>query len=301
MSGPALDRLLPEVGTAPPTDRFLRRAARSRLFVAGSALTAVYLLIALGGLVILAVPSLHHTYLNQDLSTAFSAPGSNGLLGTDGLGRSMLSRLVVGIAVSLGISSAVTVFSIAVGGVIGLTAGYFGGRYDQLVSAVIDVTWGFPVILLAVVLAGVLQPGVWIVILAIACINWAGFARILRGEALSLRERDFVKASRALGVPSLRIIQRHLVPNVVAPTIVLTSYYLAVAVIAEAGLSFIGVGIQLPTPSLGAMIADGQTYWAVSAWIVLLPAIALAVLVIGLNALGDGLRDILDPRMRGRL
>jgi peptide/nickel transport system permease protein len=292
---------LPEVGTAPPTDRFVRRAARSRLFLVGCTITAIYLVVAVVGVVILAVPSLHHLYLDQELSTAFSAPGSNGLLGTDHLGRSMLWRLVVGVAVSLGISTAVTTFSIVVGGVVGLTAGFYGGRYDQLVSGVIDVTWGFPVILLAVVLAGVLEPGVWVVILAIACINWAGFARILRGEALSLRERDFVKASRALGVPSRRIIRRHLVPNVVAPTIVLTSYYLAIAVIAEAGLSFIGVGIQLPTPSLGAMIADGQTYWTVSAWIVVLPAIALAVLVIGLNALGDGLRDILDPRMRGRL
>jgi peptide/nickel transport system permease protein len=301
VSTPALNDLMLEVGVAPPTDRFLRRARRSRLFVVGCSITAVYLVVAAIGLVILAAPSLHDTYLNQNLSSAFSGPGSSGLLGTDQLGRSMLSRLAVGVAVSLGISSVVTVFSIVVGGVVGLTAGFFGGRYDQLVSAVIDVTWGFPVILLAVVLAGVLRPGVWIVVLAIACINWAGFARILRGEALSLRERDFVKASRALGVPPLRIIWRHLVPNVVAPTIVLTSYYLAIAVIAEAGLSFIGVGIQLPTPSLGAMIADGQTYWTVSGWIVLLPAGALAILVIGLNALGDGLRDILDPRMRGRL
>ncbi len=163
------------------------------------------------------------------------------------------------------------------------------------------MTWGFPVILLAVVLAGVLAPGIKTVVLAIALIIWAGFARILRGEALSLRERDFVKAARALGVPPLRIIWRHLVPNVVAPTMVLTSYYLAISVIAEAGLSFIGVGIQLPTPSLGAMIADGQNYWSVSAWIVVLPAAVLATLVIGLNALGDGLRDVLDPRMRGRL
>ncbi len=300
MSTQAFTTELPEIG-APPTDRFRRRAAHSRLFVFGFCITVIYLALALAGMLILAIPSLHHTYLNQNLSTAFSAPGANGLLGTDELGRSMLFRLIVGVAVSLGISVSVTVVSIAVGGFVGLTAGFFGGRYDQLVSAVIDVTWGFPVILLAVVLAGVFQPGVWIVVLAIACINWAGFARILRGEALSLRERDFVKASRALGIPSARIIQRHLIPNVVAPTIVLTSYYLAIAVIAEAGLSFIGVGIQLPTPSLGAMIADGQTYWTVSSWIVLLPAAVLATLVIGLNALGDGLRDILDPRMRGRL
>ena len=286
---------------APPADRFVRRAARSRLFVVGCSITALYLVLAVIGVVFLAIPSLHHFYLSQNLTAAFSAPGSNGLLGTDELGRSMLARLVVGVAVSLGISISVTAVSIVVGGFVGLTAGYFGGRYDQFVSAVIDVTWGFPVILLAVVLAGVFKPGVWIVVLAIACINWAGFARILRGEALTLRERDFVRASRALGVPSAKIIQRHLIPNVAAPTIVLTSYYLAIAVIAEAGLSVIGVGIQLPTPSLGAMIADGQTYWTVSSWIVLLPAGVLATLVIGLNALGDGLRDILDPRMRGRL
>jgi peptide/nickel transport system permease protein len=294
-------RELPEIGTSPPTDRFLRRAGRSRLFIFGCSVTAIYVVVAIIGIIILAVPSLHHLYLSQDLSAALAPPGSHGLLGTDQLGRSMVFRVIVGVAVSLGISVSVTSVSIIVGGVFGLTSGFFGGRYDQFVSAVIDVTWGFPVILLAVVLAGVLQPGVWIVILAIALINWAGFARILRGEALTLRERDFVKASRALGVGSSRIIGRHLVPNVVAPTIVLTSYYLAIAVIAEAGLSFIGVGIQLPTPSLGAMIADGQTYWTISAWTVLLPAGVLATLVIGLNALGDGLRDILDPRMRGRL
>src|SRR5262249_19052154 len=155
------------------------------------------------------VPSLHHLYLDQNLANALAPPGSHGLLGTDQLGRSMTWRLVVGCAVSLGISVSVTVVSIAIGGVLGLTAGFFGGRYDRIVSGVIDITWGFPVILLAAVLAGVLQPGVWIVVLAIALINWAGFARILRGDALSLRERDFVRAARALGVPSRRIITRH--------------------------------------------------------------------------------------------
>lgn len=301
MSTQAITKALPDIGAPPPSDRFLARARRSRLFVVGCAITSVYVVLALIGLVILLVPSLHHLYLDQNLSDALSPPGTNGLLGTDELGRSMLWRLMVGCAVSLGVSISVTAFSILFGGAVGLTAGFFGGRYDQAVSAVVDVTWGFPVILLAVVLAGVFAPGIWIVVLAIACINWAGFARILRGEALTLREREFVKASRALGVRPRMIIQRHLIPNVLAPTIVLTSYYLAIAVIAEAGLSFIGVGIQLPTPSLGAMIADGQTYWTISSWVVLLPAAALAILVIGLNALGDGLRDILDPRMRGRM
>lgn len=300
MSTPAAMRTLPEVG-AMPADRFLRRAFRSRLFVIGFSITSLYVIVALVGIVLLAVPSLHHDYLQQNLLAAFAHPGSHGLLGTDELGRSMLFRLLAGVAVSLGISVTVTIFAIVVGGTIGLTAGFFGGRYDRIASAVIDVTWGFPVILLAVVLAGVLQPGLDIIVLAIGGIIWAGFARILRGEALTLRERDFVKAARALGVPPLRIIRRHLVPNVVAPTVVLTSYYLAIAVIAEAGLSFIGVGIQLPTPSLGAMIADGQNYWSVSAWIVALPAGVLATLVVGLNALGDGLRDVLDPRLRGRL
>jgi peptide/nickel transport system permease protein len=301
MSSQALTKPLPDIGAPPAADRFWSRARRSKLFLVGFAITALYVVLAVFGLVLLAVPSLHHLYLDQNLSGALAGPGSHGLLGTDELGRSLAWRLVAGCAVSLGVAVLVTAFSIVVGGTVGLTAGYFSGRYDQFASALIDVTWGFPVILLAVVLAGVFAPGIWIVVLAIACINWAGFARILRGEALTLRERDFVKASRALGVTPRVIIQRHLVPNVAAPTIVLTSYYLAIAVVAEAGLSFIGVGIQLPTPSLGAMIADGQTYWTISGWVVLLPAAVLATLVVGLNALGDGLRDILDPRMRGRL
>ena len=278
----------------------LRRMRRNRLCVFGGTVTLAFLVGGLVGAVMLAVPSLHHLYLQEDLINSLAPPGSHGLLGTDNLGRSLLARSLVGLAISIGVGIVVTTFSVVAGGITGLSAGYYGGRLDQVVSGVIDVTWGFPIILVAVVLAGVFLPGLTVVILAIALINWAGFARVLRGEALSLRERDFVKSARALGVPNLRIIRDHLVPNVIAPTLVLASYYLAITIIAEAGLSFIGVGVQPPTPSLGVMIADGRDYWTVDAWVVVIPGILLAVLVIGLNALGDGLRDVLDPRLRER-
>jgi ABC-type dipeptide/oligopeptide/nickel transport system permease subunit len=253
----------------------------------------------LAGMVMLFVPQLQGLYLNQDLSSALLPPPA-GFLGTDALGRDLIARVVVGMGVSLGVSLIVTVTSLLVGGALGILAGYYRGRLDTLISGVVDVTWGFPIILLAVVLAGVLAPGLPTVILAISLINWAGFARIVRGEALSLREREFVKAARALGVPDWRIMLRHLVPNVVGPTLVMGSYYVAITIIAEAGLSFIGVGAQPPTPSLGQIIADGRNYWSIDPWVVVMPGFVLAVVVWGLNTLGDGLRDLLDPRIRVR-
>ena len=278
----------------------LRRARGSRLCLVGGSITAFFLLVGLAGLTILAVPALHDLYAGQELTKALEPPGDAGLLGTDQLGRSLLWRTVVGVGISTGIGLAVTAFSILVGGVLGLLSGYRGGWADRAVSGVVNVTWGFPVILVAVVLAGVFRPGLTVVVLSISLILWAGFARVIRGEALALRNREFVKAARILGIPERRILVRHLVPNVVGPTLVLASYYMAVSIIAEAALSFIGVGVQLPTPSLGAMIAEGREYWDVSVWVVAVPGTALALLVLGLNALADGLRDVVNPRLRER-
>lgn len=273
--------------------------ARNRSAVMGGVTTAVFVLFGVVGLVMLAVPRFQNLYLNQDLSKALLPPPAD-LLGTDALGRNLVARVVVGMGVSLGVGLIVTVTSLLAGGALGILAGYYRGRLDTLVSGVVDVTWGFPIILLAVVLAGVLAPGLPTVILAITLINWAGFARIVRGEALSLRERDFVKAARALGVPDWKIMLRHLAPNVVGPTLVMGSYYVAITIIAEAGLSFIGVGAQPPTPSLGQIISDGRNYWSIDAWVVVMPGFVLAMVVWGLNTLGDGLRDVLDPRIRVR-
>lgn len=273
---------------------------RSRATLVGGTLTAAFLLTGLTGLLMIAVPGLKHLYLDQDLRSALQPPLENGLFGTDPLGRDLLARVVAGTGVSLAIAAIVTALSLLVGGVVGILAGYYGGKLDLFLSGVIDITWGFPIILIIIILAGVLSPGLSTVVIGIALINWAGFARIIRGETLKLRELDFIRAARAIGVPGWRIMLRHIAPNVVAPTLVLGSYYVAITIIAEAGTSFIGVGAQPPTPSLGQIIAEGQNYWAADVWVVAIPGAVLALIVLGLNSLGDGLRDLVDPRLRTR-
>jgi peptide/nickel transport system permease protein len=163
---------------------------------------------------------------------------------------------------------------------------------------VIDICWGFPLILVAVHLVGALGPGLLALMLAVGLINWAGFARVMRGEVLALREREFVEAARALGINDFRIMWRHILPHAVPATLVLGSYYIALAIIFEAGFSFIGMGVQPPTPSLGEMIGEARNYMLIDSWLMTIPGVTIAVLVIALNLLGDGLRDIFDPRLK---
>jgi peptide/nickel transport system permease protein len=289
------------IEATPPRLRLLGDlVTRSRAALVGAVLTTAFVLTGIAGLVMIAVPSLQHLYRRQDLSAALEAPLENGLFGTDPLGRDLLARVVAGVGVSLAIALAVTAISILLGGLIGILAGYYRGKVDVMLSGVVDVTWGFPIILLIVILAGVLGPSLMTVAIGIALINWAGFARIIRGEVLKLREQDFIRAATALGAPGWQIILRHIVPNLVAPTLVLGSYYVAITIIAEAGTSFIGVGAQPPTPSLGQIIAEGQNYWARDHWVVAIPGGVLVLIVLGLNMLGDGLRDLVDPRLRTR-
>ncbi len=153
-------------------------------------------------------------------------------------------------------------------------------------------------ILIAVILTGAFGPGLTALVLAIGLINWAGFARIVRGEVLSLREREYIQAARAIGVGDLRLVVRHILPNVLGPALVMASYYVALAIIVEAGLSFIGMGAQPPLPSLGVMIADGRNYMLLDHWISTIPGLAIIFVVMGLNLLGDGLRDTFDPRLK---
>ncbi len=289
----------------PATDHTRGRVSealrRHPSLVFSGVLTGLFVVVGLVGLLLLAVPALHPLYLKQDLNASLEPPGSNGYpLGSDQLGRDVLWRIVAGTGVSLGIGAVVMTISIIVGGLVGIVAGFYRGKADIVLSAVVDITWGFPIILLAIILAGVFAPGLLPVVLGITLINWAGFARIIRGEVLSLRERDFIRAGRAIGMSSRGIIRRHVIPNLVPPTLVMASYYVAITIIAEAGLSFIGVGIQPPTPSLGQMISDGQNYWFDARWLVIEPGLTLVLIVLGLNALGDGLRDLTDPRLRTR-
>jgi|RhiMethySRZTD1v2_1073278.scaffolds.fasta_scaffold06388_12 peptide/nickel transport system permease protein len=293
-----------EAGLEPPPARRFRpaltRLVQDRGALLGALLTTAFVLTGTAGIVMLAVPSLQHLYLQQDLSQALQPPSLEHLFGTDALGRDMLARVVAGTGVSLVIACSVTAISLTLGGLVGMMAGHHGGKVDLALSGVIDITWGFPIVLVIIILAGVLKPGLTTVVLGIALINWAGFARIVRGETLVMRDRDFVRAARAVGVPTWRIMLRHFVPNLIAPTLVLGSYYVAITIIAEAGTSFIGVGAQPPTPSLGQIIAEGQNYWSRDLWVVAIPGAVLALIVVGLNALGDGLRDLTDPRLRSR-
>lgn len=272
----------------------IRVLVRNKMALAGAVVALAFVLIGtLGPLV------ATHDYAKQDLMATFQPPlQGEHLLGTDQLGRDMLSRLVLGIRISLGIGFGITAISMIVGTIAGAIAGYYGGWIDTIISGFIEFTWGFPLILIAVILTGAIGPGLTAVILAVGLVNWAGFARIVRGEVISLRDREFVEAARAIGADDRRMLLRHVLPNVLAPALVMVSYYVALAIIVEAGLSFIGMGAQPPTPSLGTMIADGRNYMLLDHWISTIPGVAIVLIVMGLNFLGDGLCDIFDPRMK---
>jgi peptide/nickel transport system permease protein len=273
----------------------------NRLAMFGATLTAVFVIVGIVGATIVLTPSQQHLYLAQNLSHALQRPLSPGhLLGTDNFGRDIGWRVVAGTGISLLVGVAVTGISVIIGMTLGALAGFLGGKLDTFISGLIDLTWGFPLLLVAAIAVGSIGPGLTAVVVAVALVNWAGFARIIRAEAISLREREFIEAARALGVSNGRIIRRHIVPNTIGSTLVMSSYYIAATVIVEAGLAFIGLGAQPPTPSLGQMISSGRDFLYVDPWLAIVPGIAIALIVLGLNTLGDGLRDIFDPRTRSR-
>ena len=260
-------------------------------------LVALFFIAGAIGLVLLVTPSLQPLVFKTSLIRAFSPPFSRGgYLGTDQLGRPLEWRLLAGLGISLGSAVAVTVVASILGLAMGLLGGFFGRTADRLVTVVIDLTWAYPTILLAVVIAGILGPGVETVIWALGLTLWAALARIVRAQVLVLREQEFVLAAEALGYGRFYIATRHLIPNLVPIVILMATLFVALTIIAEAGLSFIGLGAQSPTPSLGKTLAEGFSFASSSIWPLLFGALTMISLVIVLNAFGDRVRDVLDPK-----
>jgi len=236
----------------------------------------------------------------QDLRKGLLAPGGQFTLGTDEFGRDMLSRIIHGSRVSLQVGIIATAISAAVGISLGAIAGYFGGRIDYVIQGMVDISWAFPTILMAIFLIAVLGPGLTNVMIAVGLVYWGGFARVVRGQVLSLREWEFVTAARAIGAHDVRIMFRHIVPNIIAPVIVMATLMMGDAILIEATLSFLGMGAQPPTPSWGSILASGRAYLILAPWVTLFPGIAIMLTVLGFNLLGDGLRDALDPRLKNQ-
>jgi len=228
-----------------------------------------------------------------------SPPSPQYPLGTDAIGRDVLSRIIYGTRVSLAAGAVSVGVALSLGVLIGLLAGYHGGWIDDVLMRMIDALYSFPALLLALAITAILGPGLTNVMLAIGIVFTPAFARLVRGQALSVRERDFVVAARVIGAQPWRIMSLHIWPNVTAPIVVQASLQVAAAIVIEAGLSYLGLGVQPPTPSWGAMLKEGYQYMEQAPWLAFAPGAAMFVTVLAFNLFGDGLRHALDPRLRG--
>ncbi|HEV8437398.1 MAG TPA: ABC transporter permease [Methylomirabilota bacterium] len=268
---------------------------------------------ALFGLVVVAVALLAAVFapaltafdpLEQDIGQRLKEPGwqdAQGrvhLLGTDHLGRDILARIIYGSRVALLVGLSAVLISGLLGMTIGLVAGYFGGRVDDFFMRLADIQLAFPFILLAIAVIGVLGPSLRNIIIVIGVSSWVVYARVVRGEVLSIREREFVQAAIALGSRDGRILRRHVLPNAFTPWLVVATLDMARVIVIESALSFLGLGVQPPTPTWGGMLADGRVYLSTAWWLATFPGLAILVTVLGINLFGDGLRDTLDPRLK---
>ncbi len=242
--------------------------------------------------------------LEQDIGQRLKEPGWQDAqgrahqLGTDHLGRDILARIIYGSRIALMVGLSAVLISGLLGMAIGLVAGYFGGRVDDFFMRLADIQLAFPFILLAIAVIGVLGPSLRNIIVVIGVSSWVVYARVVRGEVLSIREREFVLAAIALGSRDGRILFRHVLPNAFTPWLVVATLDMARVIVIESALSFLGLGVQPPTPTWGGMLADGRVYLSTAWWLATFPGLAILVTVLGINLFGDGLRDTLDPRLK---
>lgn len=233
-----------------------------------------------------------------DLKEQFIAPGAKYLLGTDMYGRDVLSRVIFGTRISLIIGLVPSIISMVLGSVLGIISGYYGGKVDTAIMRVADMVMAFPSLLLAMAVMYTLGANLYNIFIALSIVGWAGTARVVRAQTLSIKEKEFVEAARAIGVKNWIIMIRHIFPNCVAPLLVLLTLGIPEAIMSEASLSFLGVGAQPPTPSWGLMISNGKEYLFSAPWVAITPGFAILIIVLAFNFLGDGLRDALDPFMK---
>ena len=276
-----------------PRRRALRRFFRNKLAIAGLAIVTLLIVIA-----IFAPFIAPHDPALPDFYAARQAPSSTYWFGTDDLGRDVLSRLIYAarISVTVGIVAVGIYELIAI--VLGAVSGYFGGKVDMIVQRLVDIVLAFPNLIIILVFIAILGPSIYNVMIAIGLLSWPGPTRLVRGQILQLREEDYVLAARSLGVRDRRIIFRHILPGVISPLIVNATFGVAGAIMTEAGLSFLGLGVQPPTPSWGNMLMDAQnlTKLQMMPWLWLPPGLAIVLTVLAINFIGDGLRDALDPK-----
>src|SRR5512143_345253 len=236
--------------------------------------------------------------LAMDLDSLKQPPSKAHLLGTDSKGRDIFARIVYGARISLAVGIIASALSLCIGIFFGLIAGYFGGRTDIILSQIFDIFLAFPSLLLAIGISAVMTPGLASAMLAITLVGWAGFARLVRGITLSLKEQTYIEASRALGAAPARILYHHILPNALPLILVAGSLRVGGFILLEAALSFLGLGVQPPTPTWGSMISLNRAYINSAPWMVIFPGLAISITVISFNILGDFLRDKLDPRMQ---
>ena len=299
--------LLEDRGLLAPRQSELKRIASafllSKTATLGALIFALFLLIA-----ILAPILAPHDPALQDLKRRLAPPIGLGIekaspeypLGNDNLGRDILSRLLVGSRVSLVVGISTILLASSVGSLIGAVAGFYRGLLDNVVMRIVDIWMAFPSLLLAIAFGAALGPGLVNLVLALSLTIWVVYCRVVRAEVLSIRERDYVLAARAMGASDLRIILRHVLPNVLAPILVISTLQMGIVIISEASLNFLGVGVQSSVPTWGGMLSDGREFMRDAWWLATFPGIAISIVVLGVNLLGDGLRDALDPRLRRR-
>lgn len=269
----------------------LRRFVQNRMAFIGAVLVGILCVIA-----VLAPVITRYEPNAINYGSLLQGPSGEHWFGTDFLGRDLFSRVVHGARISLLVGVVAVTLAMLIGVPLGLAAGFFGGAVDAFVMRLVDIFLAFPVILLAIAIMSILGPSIFNVMIALGLVGWTKYARLVRGIVLSLRESEFVTAATALGARSSRILVRHLLPNSVAPLIVLSTFGLAEAVVVEAALSFLGLGVQPPTPSWGGILNEGRSYMRQAAHITTFPGIAIVITILGFNFIGDGLRDAMDPK-----